>query len=70
MSKSTTIEQRLTNLEQVVFELQNKIDNSDSCENWLERMVGSISDDAAFLEALEYGKIFRQSGKIIDNDGK
>ncbi|MBE9174916.1 transferase hexapeptide repeat containing protein [Synechocystis salina LEGE 06155] len=70
MSESTTIEQRLTNLEQVVFELQNKVDNGDSRGSWLEKMVGSISDDAVFLEALEYGRIFRQSEKLIIDNGK
>ncbi|MBE9204230.1 transferase hexapeptide repeat containing protein [Synechocystis salina LEGE 06099] len=70
MPESTTIEQRLTNLEQVVFELQNKVDNGDSRGNWLEKMVGSISDDAVFLEALEYGRVFRQSGRSIDDNGK
>ncbi|MBE9195634.1 transferase hexapeptide repeat containing protein [Synechocystis sp. LEGE 06083] len=67
MSESATIEQRLTNLEQVVLELQNKVDSSDSHGNWLEKMVGSISDDAAFLEILEYGRMFRQSDELIDD---
>ncbi|WLT39244.1 hypothetical protein NON20_06455 [Synechocystis sp. B12] len=70
MSESTTIEQRLKNLEQVVFELQNKVDSNDSHGNWLEKMVGSISDDAVFLESLEYGREFRQSEKFIDDNGK
>ncbi|MEO0886429.1 MAG: hypothetical protein AAFY54_10895 [Cyanobacteria bacterium J06648_10] len=29
--------------------------------NWLDNLIGSISDASAFLEALEYGRIFRQS---------
>jgi hypothetical protein len=29
-------------------------------------LIGSISDEAAFLEALEYGRAFRQADKPID----
>ncbi|MEL7356443.1 MAG: hypothetical protein AAFN40_07755 [Cyanobacteria bacterium J06560_6] len=29
--------------------------------NWLDNLIGSISDESAFLEALESGRIFRQS---------
>lgn len=61
MLDTATIEQRLMTLEQAVFDLQCKFDNQPSSENWLERFAGSISDDAAFLEVLEYGRAFRQS---------
>jgi hypothetical protein len=64
------LEQRLITLEQVVFELQHKLDSKPSSDNWLERLIGSISDDSAFLEALEYGREFRQSDKPIDDVGK
>jgi hypothetical protein len=70
MLDTATIEQRLTTLEQVVFELQHKFDSKPSSDNWLEKLIGSISDDAAFLEALEYGRAFRQSDKPIDDTGK
>jgi hypothetical protein len=38
--------------------------------NWLERLIGSISYDAAFMEALEYGRDFRQFDKPITGTGK
>ena len=38
--------------------------------NWLYKLIGSISDDSAFLEALEYGRTFRQSDKPIDDTDK
>jgi hypothetical protein len=53
MLDAETLEQRLTTLEQVVFDLQHKLDSKPTADNWLERLKGSISDDAAFLEALE-----------------
>lgn len=65
-----TLERRLITLEQVVFDLQHKFDSKPSSDNWLERLIGSISDDSAFLEALEYGREFRQSDKPIDDVGK
>ncbi|MEA5618127.1 transferase hexapeptide repeat containing protein [Cronbergia sp. UHCC 0137] len=70
MLDTSTLEQRLINLEQVVFDLQHKFDTKPTSENWLERLIGSISDDAAFLKALEYGRAFRQSDKPIDDSGK
>ncbi len=70
MLDTTTLERRLITLEQVVFDLQNKFDSKPSSDNWLDRLMGSISDDAAFLEALEYGRAFRQSDKLIDDTGK
>jgi hypothetical protein len=63
MLDEATLEQRLTTLEQAVFNLQHKFDSEPSSDNWLEKLIGSISDDAAFLEALEYGRAFRQSDK-------
>lgn len=70
MLDTATLEQRLIILEQVVFDLQHKFNNKPSSDNWLEKLAGSISDDAAFLEALEYGRAFRQSDKPIDDTGK
>ena len=70
MLDTATLEKRLINLEQVVFDLQHKFESKPSSDNWLENLIGSISDDAAFLEALEYGRAFRQSDKPIDDADK
>jgi hypothetical protein len=70
MLDTATLEKRLITLEQVVFELQYKFESKPSPENWLDKLIGSISDDAAFLEALEYGRAFRQSDKPIDDADK
>jgi hypothetical protein len=64
------LEQRLINLEQVVFDLQHKFESQPSSDNWLDKLIGSISDDAAFLEALEYGRAFRKADKPIDDTDK
>lgn len=66
MLDETTLEQRLVTLEQAVSELQQKVDSKPISENWLQKLIGSISDEAAFLKALEYGHTFRQADKPTD----
>jgi hypothetical protein len=63
MLDQATIEKRLVDLEQTVTELKRKSEADTSLNNWLQALTGSISDEAAFLEALEYGRVFRQSDK-------
>lgn len=70
MLDTATLEHRLITLEKIVFELQHKLDNHPNSDNWLEKVTGSISDDAAFLEALEYGRAFRESDQSIDTAEK
>ena len=70
MLDTATLEQRLIILEQVVLNLQHKFESKPSSDNWLERLLGSISDDSAFIEALEYGRAFRQSDKPVDDTDK
>jgi hypothetical protein len=65
-----TLERRLLTLEQAVFDLQQKIEIKPTPENWLQKLVGSISDEAAFMEALEYGRTFRQADKPVDEGNK
>ncbi|MEO0770360.1 MAG: transferase hexapeptide repeat containing protein [Cyanobacteria bacterium J06649_4] len=67
MSNETTIEDRLNLLEQTVSNLQKKIESSYISPNWLDNLIGSISDESAFLRSLEYGRAFRQSGDIYTN---
>jgi hypothetical protein len=66
MLNETILEKRLVTLEQTVSDLQHKLESKPTSENWLDKLIGSISDEAAFLEALEYGRIYRQSDKPID----
>ena len=70
MLDTATLEQRLITLEQVVFDLQHKFESQPRSDNWLDSLIGSISDDSAFIEALEYGRAFRQSEKPIDDRDK
>jgi hypothetical protein len=65
MLDEAILEKRLVTIEQAVAELQLTVERKPS-ENWLENLIGSISDEEAFLEALEYGRAFRQADKPID----
>ena len=60
MLDQINIETRLTNLEKMVCDLQEQVNKKENTENWLQNLVGSISDESAFLEALEYGRSFRE----------
>lgn len=66
MLDETILEKRLLNLEQAVSDLQNKFESKPTGQNWLEKLIGSIADEVAFLEALEYGRTFRQADKPFD----
>jgi glycine cleavage system H lipoate-binding protein len=61
MLDEMVLEKRLVTLEQTVSDLQKKVSSKPTGENWLEKLTGSISDEEVFLEALEYGRSFRQS---------
>jgi hypothetical protein len=67
MLDETVLERRLLTLEQAVVNLQRKVDNKP-CEDWLEKLIGSVSDEVAFLDALEYGRAFRQADRLTGND--
>jgi ribosome-binding ATPase YchF (GTP1/OBG family) len=77
MSNETALEQRLSDLEQVVAVLQRQVNAQHSAsssqqteppqsQNWLEKLIGSISDEAAFLEAADYGRAYRQADRPSD----
>ncbi|MCL1467123.1 transferase hexapeptide repeat containing protein [Argonema galeatum] len=66
MLDEATIECRIAILEQEVAELKRKSESKSISGNWLDKLIGSISDESAFLEALEYGRAFRQADKPND----
>jgi hypothetical protein len=42
MVDTATLEKRLINLEQVVFDLQHKFESQPSSDNWLDRLIGLV----------------------------
>jgi hypothetical protein len=69
MLDETILENRLSSLEKTVSALQSQVKGKSS-ENWLEKLIGSVSDEEAFIEALEYGRAFRQADKPNDGDSR
>lgn len=59
----TNFEQRLVILENTVAGLKRQFTNIQSSDNWLDKVIGSISDESAFSEALEYGQSFRKNDR-------
>jgi hypothetical protein len=60
------LEEEVTDLKQEIVDLKQKnIDRPTA--NWMDKLVGSISDEAAFLEALDYGRSVRQSDRPLDD---
>ena len=66
MLDEATLERRLATLEQEVNALKRKAATDDSSSNWLDKLIGSISDESAFLKALEYGRSFREADRPVD----
>jgi len=66
MLDEATLERRLTALEQAVAEVRLDLAGYKADDNWLEIVTGSISDEPAFLEVLEFGRALRQSDRIED----
>lgn len=52
MLDEINLERRLVTLEQAVSDLQQKIESKPRSENWLQKLIGSISDEAAFISTL------------------
>ncbi len=67
MLDEATLERRLTTLEQEVNKLKRQADGNVPSSYWLDKLIGSISDESAFLEALEYGRSFREADRPVDD---
>ncbi|MFN6564717.1 MAG: hypothetical protein RMY28_033655 [Nostoc sp. ChiSLP01] len=61
------LEQRLVILEQTVADLKCRVIDAPASSDWLEKVIGSISDEPAFLEALEYGRLSRHADIFTDD---
>lgn len=60
LSEEATIEQRLAGLEVAVADLQRRLP-APTPSNWLDKLIGSISDKEAFLEVLALGRAYREA---------
>jgi hypothetical protein len=63
LSAEAQREQRLAALEAAVRELQRQMISGVPAANWLERVTGSMKDEPAFEDVLEYGKAIQQADR-------
>jgi hypothetical protein len=64
----TTLEQRLTAVEDAIRELQQALRGRQPAVDWLDRVIGSMKDEPAFDEVLAYGRAIRQADRPIEDD--
>jgi hypothetical protein len=60
---ATTLEQRMTDLEKAVSELQDAIKTRQPAPDWLDRVIGSMKDEPTFDEVLALGRAIRQADR-------
>jgi hypothetical protein len=66
MITTQTIEERVTHLEAELERISRLVSieptppQATTEPNWIDRLAGSITNEALFLEALEYGKQHRK----------
>jgi hypothetical protein len=66
MATETSLEQRLTAVEQAVSELQQRLAHLPTATNWLARITGSFKDEPAFEEVLALGRAsVRQTDRMM-----
>ena len=56
-------EKRLAALEQAVKELQQWRKTGGPAANWIDRLIGSVSDQDAFDKAMQAGRAFREADR-------
>ena len=66
----TTLEQRVTALENAVHELREALNARKPGPDWLDRVVGSMKDEPAFDEVLAYGRAIRQADRPAEDHGQ
>jgi hypothetical protein len=80
MPTDVTLEIRLSQVEQELEQIKQQLEafphgkintgKINTKNAWLAQVIGSVTNDAAFLEAMEYGRAFRQSEMIHDSEGR
>jgi hypothetical protein len=63
----TTLEKRVTALEEAVRELQDAMIARKPAADWLDRMIGSMKDEPAFDEVLAHGRAIRQADRPVED---
>ena len=63
MPEPTTVEERLTAVEQQLVDLRRRLPSQTDGKSWVERIAGTFKDDPDFGEIVRLGREFRKSVK-------
>jgi hypothetical protein len=63
MPEEVLLERRLAAVEAAVRELQRLVSSRAPGPDWLARVTGSMRDEPAFDEVLQYGREIRQADR-------
>jgi hypothetical protein len=58
---SSSLEQRVADLEAEVATLKRKLDNLDMTTPWWEQIAGTFENDPIYAKAMQLGREYRQS---------
>lgn len=61
-----SIEQRLASVEREVAELKSLLTGTATSADWLQKVTGSVTDEAAFRDVLELGRAWRLADRPQD----
>ncbi|MBW4621582.1 MAG: hypothetical protein KME17_19745 [Cyanosarcina radialis HA8281-LM2] len=64
MATNTSLEERVTELEAAIAQLQKQVATPQPMD-WLQQITGSFKDEPAFEEVLAYGRAIRQGNESL-----
>jgi hypothetical protein len=67
MSQARSNEDRLATLEADVAQIKHQLREEREPQNWLDRVVGSMTQYPEFQEVLRLGREFRQADRPVDD---
>jgi len=67
MSHTTTLEDRLRELEDEVAELKRRAGRKETAGEWLDRISGRLAEYPEFEEVVRLGREIRQADRLDDD---
>ncbi len=68
MSSEVLMEQRLSAVEEAIAEIRRQLPMLPPSD-WLGRVIGSLGDEPAFEEVLDYGRAYRLADRPPGDEG-
>jgi hypothetical protein len=69
MPEEATLEKRLAAVESAIREIQRLLAARSPAANWLDRVTGSMKDEPAFTDVVEFGRAIRQADRPPEDGG-